>query len=617
LWRSGGEVGKIDGGRPGSSSAMDVRAPPRATFEFGPYRLDAARGVLTRQGEPIALTPRLLETLLYLVENPGRVVSKDEMLHALWPGRIADETNLSQAIFTLRKALADGAEGDRLIVTAPGRGYRFTPEVRVAPAWVDLPPRLTTPSPAPPVSTGRQRRPWIAGLACLGVLSGAAGIGAWALHLGASHLPSDRTGVVLADFQNFTGEAVFSHVLGKALEVDLAQSPFLRVTPQSQVAATLELMARRRDEPLTDTVARDVCVRDNGGAVIAGAIAALGTRYLLTLTASDCVTGRILDEEKELADSKEGIAPALDRLASRTRQKLGESQASIARFGVPLLPERTASFEALRSYSDGVWLVDHGQSADAVPLFRHAIALDGNFAAAYEALTIVLVNARQYEAAAETSTRAYELRDYVSERRKLQIVDIYTHDVSKDLDAELDNLRLWARLYPSDPTPWTSLANLESFVGQHLAAVEAAKRALALRGDAESSYAILIRAETRAGLFDQAQAVGERAVAKGLAGSEHPQSADDARLCAPRHGRRGEGARLGQRPVRRADDAVLGRQDRPRRWTPEAGYRAQRTGCRSGTIAEADLPGSGRAGADAGRVRPEGSGVGAFERRFA
>jgi len=244
----------------------------------------------------------------------------------------------------------------------------------------------------------------------------------------------------------------------------------------------------------------------------------LGTHYLLTVTASDCVTGRILDEEKEQADSKEGIAPALDRLASRTRQKLGESQASIARFGVPLLPERTGSFEALRSYSDGVWLADHGQSADAVPLFRHAIALDANFAAAYESLAVALVNARQYEAAAQAATKAYELRDYVSERRKLLIVDIYTHDVSKDLDAELDNLRLWTRLYPSDPSPWTSLANLESFIGRHQAAVEAAKRALPLRGDVESSYAILIRADMRAGLFDEAQAVGDRAIAKGLAG---------------------------------------------------------------------------------------------------
>ena len=494
---------------------MDVRAPPRATYVFGAFQLDAAHGVLTRDGAPVVITPRVLDTLLYLVENPGRVVSKDEMLQALWPGRIADETNLSVAVSTLRKALGDAAlGGDRMIVTVPGRGYRFTAEVRVRSApRLALAPMETT---APSAAASRRRTSWGAGLAAAALAAAVAVmlLAPWK----AGRLPQGRTGVVLADFQNFTGDTSFDHVLGKALEVDLAQSPFLQVMSRPRIAETLDLMRRPKDAPLGQDLAQAVCARNNGGAVIAGTMARLGTRYELTLSASDCINGHVLDEEKQEANSKEAVAGAIDRLSARTRRKLGESSASLARFDVPLLPEKTASFEALRAYSEGGWLVDHGQSADAIRLFRYAAGLDPNFTADYEALAIVYMNARQYPAAAEATTRAFALRDNVSERRRLQISDIYYHDVTKDLAAQLDNLRLWTRLYPTDSAPWTSIANLQSFVGQHREAVDAARRALALRDDAESSYAILVRAETRAGLFDQARAVGDRAIAKGLAG---------------------------------------------------------------------------------------------------
>src|SRR5271155_4941252 len=108
---------------------MDISVREKGVYAFGPFLLDPIRRSLTRNGAPVVLTPKAFDALCYLVENPARVVSKDELLSALWPGRVVEESNISQTIFTLRKALSDGGHAEGFIVTAPGRGYRFAAEV--------------------------------------------------------------------------------------------------------------------------------------------------------------------------------------------------------------------------------------------------------------------------------------------------------------------------------------------------------------------------------------------------------------------------------------------------------------------------------------------------------
>src|SRR5260370_24755866 len=101
-------------------------------YGFGPFRLDPGRRVLTRGGVAVALTPKVFDTLLYLVENPDRLIGKDEILGAVWAGRIVEEGNISQTIFTLRKALGGAGAPAPFIVTVPGRGYRFMPAAGAA-----------------------------------------------------------------------------------------------------------------------------------------------------------------------------------------------------------------------------------------------------------------------------------------------------------------------------------------------------------------------------------------------------------------------------------------------------------------------------------------------------
>jgi eukaryotic-like serine/threonine-protein kinase len=107
-----------------------MNTDPKVVYEFGPFRMDPDRQVLLRDGEPIAVPPKTFETLLVLVRRGREVVTKEELLNTVWPDSFVEEANLSQHIFRLRKALGDSLDGERYIVTLPGRGYRFAVPVR-------------------------------------------------------------------------------------------------------------------------------------------------------------------------------------------------------------------------------------------------------------------------------------------------------------------------------------------------------------------------------------------------------------------------------------------------------------------------------------------------------
>src|SRR4030095_12361206 len=107
-----------------------MTASSKAVYEFGPFRIDMERYLLLRDDEPIALSPKVFETLLFLVQNRGRVGKKDEIINSVWPDTFVEESNLAQNVFLLRKALGEEKNEHRYIVTIPGVGYRFVAPVR-------------------------------------------------------------------------------------------------------------------------------------------------------------------------------------------------------------------------------------------------------------------------------------------------------------------------------------------------------------------------------------------------------------------------------------------------------------------------------------------------------
>jgi hypothetical protein len=162
---------------------------------------------------------------------------------------------------------------------------------------------------------------------------------------------TERDSVVLADFRNRTGDAMFDDTLNEALGVQLRQSPFMNILPEQQVQATLRLMGRQAMEPLTPEVGAEICQRNGAKALLSGSIASIGSRYLLTLSAQDCVSGAIVAEEQVNAESKDDVITALGNAVSAFREKLGESLASIQRYDQKIEMATTTSLEALKAYS--------------------------------------------------------------------------------------------------------------------------------------------------------------------------------------------------------------------------------------------------------------------------
>ena len=182
--------------------------------------------------------------------------------------------------------------------------------------------------------------------------------------------------MVLSSVVNRTGDTMFDDTLGEALALQLRQSPFLNVVPEQQVQATLRLMGREPMTPITAELGRELCQRAGAKALLGGTIAMLGSSYVLTLNAQDCVDGKVLAEEQAQAPSKETVLQAMGTAVSAFREKLGESLASIQRYDAKIEEATTPSLEALKAYSQGLRTRRTTGDFDSVPFFRRAIELD-------------------------------------------------------------------------------------------------------------------------------------------------------------------------------------------------------------------------------------------------
>jgi DNA-binding winged helix-turn-helix (wHTH) protein/tetratricopeptide (TPR) repeat protein len=508
---------------------MDILVRDGKAYGFGTFVLDPVRRTLNQGSTPVTLSATVFDTLLYLVEHPGRVVSKDELLDSVWPRKVVEEANVSQTIYTLRKALTAAGAAEQIIATAPGQGYRFVLPVRPldikdsAPA---SPPAGTPASRREGPERGKGRfRPWpksrtgraaAMGVGAIVLVAMAVGVWRWR----EAHGVSSPGVVVLAAFQNLTKDPVFDRSLAKALEVDLDQSPSITALSDRQVGDTLDLMNRPKDTFLTPAVAAEVCARNNGQAVIEGGIAALGAKYLLTLDATDCSSGRPLAAEKIEVSGREAVVPALDRLIGQMREKLGESRDQIAKFSVPIANEKTSSLAAIKAYSEAAWLANSGQSDQAAALYHQAIELDPNFAAAYNALAALEFNTDQKDAAREAMAKAYALRDTVNEELRLNIQILYNSLVSNDYNAVVHSAQAMTAIYPRQGSAWINLSNAENWLGQYSPAIEAGRHAIEAAPRREASYVVLARALMHAGRLNEAAALLAQAAGKGLEGGQ-------------------------------------------------------------------------------------------------
>ena len=325
---------------------------------------------------------------------------------------------------------------------------------------------------------------------------------------------TDKDTVVLADFDNKTGDAVFDDALKQALTVELGQSPFITVLSDRKVNQTLHLMGRAPNERITVDVGRELCLRTGSKAVLGGTISNLGSHYLIDLNAVACSTGDALAEEQGEATSKETVLKALSQASSRLRSKLGESLPSVQKFEVPV-EATTSSLEALKNYSMGITVEREKGEAASIPFFKRAIELDPNFALAYGGLATRYANLDQPSLALEYASKAYQLRDRVSEREKLRIAVDYFSAMG-ELDKDAQTYELWIANYPRDPVPHNNLGQNYVIMGQYDKALRELQEALRLAPDNVIIYGNLGLVCLYLNRLDEAQATFDEALARQL-----------------------------------------------------------------------------------------------------
>jgi tetratricopeptide (TPR) repeat protein len=297
-----------------------------------------------------------------------------------------------------------------------------------------------------------------------------------------------KDSIVLADFANSTGDAVFDDTLKTALNVSLRQSPFLNVLSDSEVAKTLQEMTRPAGTRLSPEIARELCQRAGSKAYIAGSISSLGSEYVLGLKAVNCQSGDMLAQEQVTAASKEKVLVALGEAASKLRGELGESLATVQRFDVPLHQATTSSLEALKAFSLGQKTNNEKGDAVALPYFQRAIELDPNFALGYTAAGADYSNLGQLERANEYYRKAFQLRERASEREKLAITADYYLNVTGELDKAAQTYQEEIESYPRSSVPYGNLGVVLALQGQYQKATDVTRQLIRLAPDQVSSY---------------------------------------------------------------------------------------------------------------------------------
>jgi eukaryotic-like serine/threonine-protein kinase len=299
-----------------------------------------------------------------------------------------------------------------------------------------------------------------------------------------AHMLTEKDTIVLGDFANSTGDAVFDDTLKTALSVSLRQSPFLNALSDGEVTKTLQEMTRPASTKLTPEVARELCQRAGSKAYLAGTIGSLGSEYVLGLKAVNCQSGDTLAEEQVTAASKEKVLDSLGGAATKLRGELGESLATVQKFDVPLEQATTSSLEALKAYSLGTKAFNEKGAAGSLPYDQRAIQLDPNFATGYNAVGVDYASLSELGRASEYFTKAFQLREHASEREKLNIAADYYRSVTGELDKAARTHQEAIENYPRDFGAYGSLGLVYAEQGQYEKALDITKQALHLAPDA-------------------------------------------------------------------------------------------------------------------------------------
>jgi tetratricopeptide (TPR) repeat protein len=493
-------------------------------FSFGVVLYEMVTGALPYRGEtsgvifeailnrapvpPVRLNPNLPPKLEDMI---NRALEKDRDLRYQHASEMKSELmRLKRDTDTGRVAVASEPTPDSAAGDAPLAAARAASGSSRAVSANRQEPGSSSQALAP----RNRKRVWTIGSAAA-ILVIAAVAGTILYRQRASAL-TEKDSILLADFVNTTGDPVFDGTLKQALAVELEQSPYLNVTPDSRIREALKFMGRSSDERITNEVAHEICLREGIKAMLQGSISSLGSHYVIDLNAVNVQNGDSLAREQAEAESKEAVLKTLDNAASSLRGKLGESVASIQKFATPLDQATTSSLEALQAYSLGHQAHLKLEDDNAVAHLKRAVELDPNFAMAYATLGVAYANLTQSSLSNQNLQKAFELKDRASEKERLYIVAHYYDQLQLDVPKTIETYQQWISTYPRDVVALDNASLNYSAIGQYDKALTSASQAMAVDPKDGFAYQNLADAYLASNRFDEAKAVLDKAAAQGI-----------------------------------------------------------------------------------------------------
>jgi serine/threonine protein kinase/tetratricopeptide (TPR) repeat protein len=508
-------------------------------FSFGVVLYEMATGLLPFRGEssgviteailnrapvaPVRLNPDLAPKLEEII---SKALEKDRDLRYQHASELrSDLKRLKRDTDTSRTAgPADSSAGSSHKSSASNAEQTSaSASSSSAPYWVATPAVETTRGlsgavPAAesgtPIQTPASKRLATSAAAALALIVLAIG-GYFFLHRGAKLTEKDT--IVISDFANSTGDAAFDDTLKQALTTELGQSPFLNILSDQKVTDTLRMMGRQPNERLTKEVTREICQRTSSAAMLTGSIAQIGSHYSLALNAVNCATGDLIASAQTEVDDKNHVLGGLGQVGTGMREKLGESLTTIQKYDKPLEQATTSSLEALKSYSQGFKAQDF---ATKITYFKRAVELDPNFATAWLSLGVAYGNLGEPGSSNEYFTKAYGLRDRVSDRERFRIEADYYFFVTGDAEKAHQTYDQWAQAYPRDSIAYTDLGIIYCGLAQWDRALAACLEAKRLNPDNAIANGNLVDDYALANRLDEAKSAYEAAMSQKIENSD-------------------------------------------------------------------------------------------------